>query len=121
MSGLELRNTVAIVIFAISVGGCNEEAAAKLESTAGTKVCAMQEHLTKNAGLATDLIEGVVVASGTMTESDIAEGKATIAQIEQMASAPIEDAKNMVGGDVNCQTVVSKAVGIGREVSVLFR
>ena len=105
---------IAILITAVlGLSGCGENTAL-LESKAGDYVCAMQNHVENTTPLAVGLVEGVVVATGVLTEGDINDGKRVLDRATEHVREPIDTAKAAIQTQVNCQNVVGKAADLVR-------
>jgi len=91
-----------------------------LERAAGNIACNAQQDLERKSDIAIRGTETVVVATGLLSERDIADTKA---QIEMVGREPIAAARNLAGAGqmIDCRTLGRQVVELGTQAAKLAR
>lgn len=122
-------NAFATIAILIGLAGCDGNqldsiprsmSAPDLERAAGNIACNAQQDLEQKAEIGIRGTEKVVVATGLLSERDIADTKA---QIEMVGREPIAIARNMAGTGqiIDCQIVGRQIVEYGTMAAKLAR
>ena len=103
-----IKNGILAVGVVMGLAGCGDTG--KIEQVAGDYACALQDNVIQNKQLATGAVEGIVVATGVLSQGDIEEGKRVLSKAAQTAQTqlPVDQLK-VVTQQVNCKTAVSTA------------
>ena len=94
--------------------GCTEEAA-QLQAKAGDTVCAWADKAKANIGPAIGVVEDAVLTAGAMRATDLAEGKAIVAQVQEAAHVPIAETAAMVG-EIDCETLATQGEVLAQQI-----
>ena len=123
-----MKRTVPLLILIAALAGCDDKdldsiprslATPDLQRAAGNIACRTQEEFEQRADIAIRGTETIVVATGVLSERDIADGKA---QLETLGREPMAVARNLVAGQgVDCQSVGQQIVELGIQAARLAR
>lgn len=124
-----MNRAAPILAILLGLAGCDSNqlaslprsmSAPELERAAGNITCNAQQNLEQKAEIGIRGTETVVVATGLLSERDIADTKA---QIEMVGREPIAIARNMAGAGqmIDCQTVGRQIVEYGTLAAKLAR
>jgi hypothetical protein len=126
-----MNRAAPVLAILLGLAGCDGKqldsiprsmSAPDLERAAGKIACNAQQNLEQKSDIAIRGTENVVVATGLLSERDIADTKA---QIEMVGREPIAAARNFAGANigqmVDCQTVGRQVVELGTLAAKLAR
>jgi len=126
-----MNRAAPILAILLGLAGCDSNqlaslprsmSAPELERAAGNITCNAQQNLEQKAEIGIRGTETVVVATGLLSERDIADTKA---QIEMVGREPIAAARNFAGANLgqvpDCQTVGRQIVELGTVAAKLAR
>ena len=124
-----MNRAAPILAILIGLAGCDGQqldsiprsmSTPELERAAGNIACNAQQDLEQKAEIGIRGTEKVVVATGLLSERDIADTKA---QIEMVGREPIAIARNMAGTGqiIDCQIVGRQIVEYGTMAAKLAR
>lgn len=124
-----MNRAAPVLAILLGLAGCDGKqldniprsmSAPDLERAAGNIACNAQQNLEQKSDIAIRGTENVVVATGLLSERDIADTKA---QIEMVGREPIAVARNLAGAGqiVDCQTVGRQVVELGTMAAKLAR
>lgn len=123
-----MTRTVPLLILIAALAGCDDKdldsiprslATTDLQRATGNIACRTQEEFEQRADIAIRGTETIVVATGVLSERDIADGKA---QLETIGREPMAVARNLVAGQgIDCQSVGQQIVELGTQAARLAR
>ena len=126
-----MNRTAPILAILLGLAGCDSNQLAslprsmstpELERAAGNITCNAQQNLEQKADIGIRGTETIVVATGLLSERDIADTKA---QIEMVGREPLAAARNFAGANLgqmaDCQTVGRQIVELGTVAAKLAR
>lgn len=126
-----MNRTAPILAILLGIAGCDGNqlaslprsmSAPELERAAGDIACKTQQDLEQKAEIGIRGTETVVVATGLLSERDIADTKA---KLEMVGREPLAAARNFAGANLgqaaDCQTVGRQIVELGTAAAKLAR